>query len=182
MKKTILIIILALSLNANCQIISDFKTDSDGNINYNDVIELKDKTKDQLFLKAKSYFVDTFKSANDVIQLEDKENSIIVGRGNSTIHVNAGMGVSSTMLFNYRIKIETKDNKIRYELYNLTFSNAYGSAGMENWFDTKMYYKSNGKPRKINLQVKEQVLNDIDKIILSINDYFIKEKALKSDW
>lgn len=179
--KLILIFLIPIC-SVKAQIIEDFKTDEGGKINYSKVIDLANKSKEELYSTSKIFFVNNFNSANKVIQLEDKENSVIIGNGNAKILATAGMGVYSTMYLNYSIKIESKENKIRYEIYNFSFDGQYGNAPLDGWFDKKMYYKKNGKPRNINEQVKEQTLDVINSLELSLINHFNVESTKSKDW
>jgi hypothetical protein len=183
MKKIILLLILLISVcSIQAQIIEDFNTDEKGNINYSKVIDVTNKSKEELYSISKIFFVNNFNSANKVIQLDDKENNTIIGKGNAKILASAGMGVYSTMYLNYSIKIESKDNKIRYEIYNFSFDGQYGNAPVDGWFDKKMYYKKNGKPKNINEQVKEQTLDVINSLELSLKNQFTIDPTKPKDW
>jgi hypothetical protein len=183
MKKIITISILFISIyNLKAQIIEDFKTDLEGEINYSKVIDVANKSKEELYSLSKIFFVNNFNSANKVIQLEDKDNSVIIGKGNSKIIISAGMGVYSTMYLNYSIKIESKENKIRYEIYNFSFDGQYGNTSVDVWFDKKNYYKKNGKPRNVNDQAKKQSLDIINSIELLLKNQFESELPKSKDW
>lgn len=44
------------------------------------VIEISDKSKDQIYIKANGWFVETFNSAESVIEFQDKEAGKIMGK------------------------------------------------------------------------------------------------------
>ncbi len=51
-----------------------------GKITYSEVVQVNRKDKDELYISAREWFVKSFKSSQDVIQLNDKEEGIIVCR------------------------------------------------------------------------------------------------------
>ena len=53
----------------------------DGKVTYTDVIQLQGVSKDEMYKRAKHWFVDTFNSGKDVIQLDDKKNGEVIGKG-----------------------------------------------------------------------------------------------------
>ena len=59
----------------------DFFPNKDGKINYSEVVNVDSVKKEELYNRAKHWLVETFNSAKDVIQIDDKENGEIVGKG-----------------------------------------------------------------------------------------------------
>lgn len=84
------------------------------------VYEISGKNQSQIFNGAKEWIALNFKSANDVIQSEDKDTGTIIAKG-STIYQCNGVGDCLMNLadsnLEFTLKIDTKDEKAR-----LTFS------------------------------------------------------------
>ena len=78
---------LFLALMAVSQIILAQKTidipvsESSGLITFEEVIDVANKTKDEIYTLGEEWIVDHFMSANSVIQMRDKENGILIGKG-----------------------------------------------------------------------------------------------------
>lgn len=84
-------------------------------ITYQEVVDAKGATKDQLYIKGREWFAKSFKSANDVIQMDDKDAGKIIGKATSQgIYTSGGLSIPYKML--YTISITTKNNKYRYEI------------------------------------------------------------------
>lgn len=79
-------------------------------IKYTQIIKVEGLNKAEIFSKAVQWFSETYNSPNDIISLKDAEAGIIIGRG--ITNVNAGLGVSNTIY--YTVKVEIKDNKVRF--------------------------------------------------------------------
>lgn len=81
-----------------------------------EVVEFSGVSKDTLFMKANSWMVDAFNSAESVIQYTDKDAGIIKGKYLQVLPIGMGdkMNVTST------ITIEVKDEKTK-----ITFGDAY---------------------------------------------------------
>lgn len=118
MKIRILTLLFLIPLLAGAQVIPEgttdiwqvqFPMDSTGNITYREVIEVKDKSKDELYLSAKEWFAATFKDSKQVLEIDDKEAGVLVGSGWSNID-----GQVIDIKLWQTIKIETKDGKYRY--------------------------------------------------------------------
>ena len=62
--------------------------EQDGIVRYSGVVQLDSSIKaDDIFNRAKIWFVDNYKSANDVLQMEDKASGILPGKELLIIHI-----------------------------------------------------------------------------------------------
>ncbi len=96
-------------------------------IEYSELV-LVDSTLNQseLYLKSKIWFAESFKSANDVIQLDDKDAGIIIGKGSFSIR---GGSVSFTL------KIQLKDSRYKYWISNFSHESSvrgYSGGSLDN--------------------------------------------------
>jgi hypothetical protein len=57
------------------------KLDNNGNITFTRVIEVSGVSKDDLYARVLSYFTYNYNSGDDVIQIKDKEQGLVVGKG-----------------------------------------------------------------------------------------------------
>ena len=88
MKKLVIILLffiahLSIRAQESSIDVSSLPLDETGKVNYTEVIAVDSLSADNLFLNSKQFFVDVFKSAKSVIQIEDKESKVIIGKGNS---------------------------------------------------------------------------------------------------
>ena len=81
-----------------------------------EIVEVPGVSKDDLFVRANSWMVDTFRSAEAVIQYTDKEAGIVKGKYLLILPIGMGekMHVTST------VTVEMKDEKAK-----ITFNDAY---------------------------------------------------------
>ncbi|OOQ57153.1 DUF4468 domain-containing protein [Mucilaginibacter pedocola] len=86
-------------------------------VTYKEVVLADGLTKDQLFSNAKLWAVKTFKSAKDVIQLEDKASGKVVVQGVSQINTESR---PYDHMLGYSIDITVKDNKYRFIITDFT--------------------------------------------------------------
>lgn len=68
-------------------------------------------TADVLRAKARKWFVDTFKDANEVIQMDDAATNTIIGKGWTEFGDYAGI--------HYTITVECKHGRFRYRIYDV---------------------------------------------------------------
>lgn len=105
----------------------------DGKIHYEEVVEVT-ASKNNLYSNAKMWFVDTFKSADDVIQMDDKELGVIIGKGFSDIYVDTkilgDISKTKTRAY-YTIKVQLKENKYKVDIYDIYYY-SYPTTGYYN--------------------------------------------------
>jgi hypothetical protein len=90
----------------------------DGIITYSQVIKLDSTfTKDILYANAKRWFVATYKSANDVIQLDDKESGEITGKGVFAIDY-----FTRKPFISHTVTILVKNGRYKYTITNFSYS------------------------------------------------------------
>lgn len=83
MKKNLLSFSLALltsNVFGQSKLLEIFPIEN-GKATYTGIVQVDSVSKDELYKRAKRWFVDTYKSAKAVIELDDKENGEIIGNG-----------------------------------------------------------------------------------------------------
>jgi len=88
------------------------------------VVQAPGKTKDELFDSSMQYLVDIFKDSKSVIQMQDKESGIIVGKGTCKAiawfdEFLLGRYAADERLA-FTIKLQFKDGRYRCEIYNVS--------------------------------------------------------------
>jgi hypothetical protein len=157
MKNFIVVFILSLfSFQVNSQNF-DFENlylpKEEGKIIYQKVIELPGLKSDEIFKNANFWFIDTFKSPNDVINYNNPKDGIISGKGylNLTwINENAILPTPVVILLGFSIRIEVKDERFRYSIFDLEMSDATlkNFRNVESQFVKEKMFSKKGKPEK----------------------------------
>jgi len=97
------------------------KSLSNGNVYFSGIVIDSPLSKNTLYINAKTYFVDAFQSAKDVIQLDDKDNGIIMGKGSFEIPYKMNFMFTLPMTVGQTIKIYIKDFKYKYEFTDFNY-------------------------------------------------------------
>ncbi len=90
--------------------------DANGNYEYQGIITVDDKTKDELHESAKEWIVLNFRSANDVIQLDDQENGQLIAKGYYGIMM---MGMERQIY--HTLRLESRDGRFRYTVNDFEY-------------------------------------------------------------
>jgi len=174
MKK--LLLILFASINTFCysqEKLFDVLPLNNDKIYYSGIVNVDSINALELYHRGKKWFIDSFNSAKDVIQLDDKENFEIVGKGffeelwAVTFYASIQVKVWQT------IRIQCKDGRFKYEFYDFRIkyyvpADQYSKSAdidmtLEEWGTGR---KSNAKKfyEKVNTNVNELKLDLIKKM------------------
>jgi hypothetical protein len=81
------------------------------------IIDIQKKSKNDLYVSANTWFVDTFNSAGSVIQYQDKDAGKIMGKYSFSFQES---------MYRYNIKqtlaLDVKDGKVRVRIYDPEFA------------------------------------------------------------
>ena len=107
----------------------------DSAIVFTELVENKSLNKAAMYKNVKVWFAEYFNSAKDVLQMDDKELGIILGKGLGTFDIKLAGGTSVGI--KWTIKVETKDNKCKMTVYDIQTSVGEGSqyVGIEYGYD-----------------------------------------------
>jgi hypothetical protein len=151
----------------------------DGKVNYSGVVNVDSVNKAELYNRAKHWLVETYNSAKDVIQIDDKENGEIMGKGyfevywTITFYAGQNVGIWNTL------RIQAKDGRYRYEITDFhvkyTYTDKYRSNQVDQPLETWDQWRP-GNLKKVLLQIDEKMQG----MISSLKDYM--EKPQNNNW
>jgi hypothetical protein len=148
----------------------------------------------ELYLRARAWFAESYRSAQDVIQMDDKENGKIIGKGNIRYTSRIFVGSEGTKgWIRYTISIQVKDGRYRYEITDFYHEgNPLNSGGQFSFGlitnDTECPYKigsmtGKGWRNKVWNDIKETIKKNILSLTESIKIAMGKPaKNKETDW
>ncbi len=124
MKHSLIVIMAFLCFNCYAQK-EEGLVKKDGAYQIESIVSDSSYKKETLFKNSKIYFVDAYKSANDVIQYSDKEEGKIIGKGFFKVE-----NVKDAFLGWYQVywdvyystEIICKDGKYKYRMYGISIT------------------------------------------------------------
>jgi hypothetical protein len=147
----------------------------DGKIIYTGVVDVPNTSKDELFDRAKIWFVNSYRSANDVLQLDDKANGRLIGKGyfeqyDRTLNVSVY----------HTISIYVKDNKYKYEITNLNtkFFASGGGIVTGGWVENTLEHWDTKKSSKFIISVNARIQGTIS----MLEDAMKNANKTSDDW
>jgi len=188
MKKLISLSILLMSIvfaRAQDKII-DTIPKIDGVYGYQEVVQLDSSyKKDFLYKNAKIYFVNNFKSANDVIQYDSKEDGKVIGKGNLTVYDSNLTGTFDWRV-NFTTEITCKDGKYRYRIYDVsiveTRHGGYNQVYLTNLsVDQAIAQTQKGVVKKVSVRLFNKAVKEFQADIASIKIDMAKKDALSKN-
>lgn len=92
---------------------------------YSEVVEVPNKTSEKLYTSAKEWFALTFKSSNDVIQLDDPAEKKIIGKGVKQVEYLVRK-IPLFMNVYFTLSVQFKDNRYKYDIQSNEIKSGVG--------------------------------------------------------
>ena len=155
---------------------------------FTEAIEVPGINKDELFIRAREWFNENFKSSKDVLQIADKESGELSGKGFMEVgYMFHYLGERKfTTDVNFQTNVWVKDGKFKYEMSNFDAGGSSSSIDfglITTSDDTKKTFPgySAKKMNEMYLSIKQGA---IVKAKLLIEDLKLKmsKKSKSSDW
>ena len=163
----------------------------DGVYQYQAIVNL-DSTykKGTLYNNSKIYFVDNFKSANDVVQYQDANDGKVIGKGLFKLEDVKNSFLGWNQIYwdvYYTTEITCKDGKYRYRLYDIKIRES-GQANNGRVYVGDIYIENlpiwlNGKNkcRKNMIKLNNEMVMTFNETVKTIKDYMSKKNAKTKD-
>jgi|GEM_PF-3190181 len=141
------------------------------------LIDSIDLSKDELYARAKTYIAYSFKSAQDVIQLDDKDNGKIIAKGNFTSFTNQAFGMKYFSIIEFTFTIDVRDGKFRGIIENLYQNGLTNDSGVKggSFENEKPVVGTLFFPKNYWVKVKEQGRIDAIKHLEDFSAYMKKK-------
>lgn len=131
----------------------------DGKVFYELIDSSVVNSADELHSKASVWLANVFKSSKSVIQLDDKQNHTIIGKGNLITYT----GIIG-WLVKFSIRIDTKDKRYRAQIYDITFSGKDGS-----YERSAEWYNAKKGQDKIKEKVNDEMVTTLSHLKMSMS-------------
>lgn len=160
MKRILISALLILSLCGYGQRLNVLPKDEKGKVHFTKIIESNNLSQEQTYNKSKLFFTKNFNTAKDVIELDDKENGIFIGKGHTILNIQRGKHTTPAPL-SFFIKIESKKNSCKVDIYNLIYNSATFAETFFSEYNEARYINANVKNKLIMESYRDQTLEKI---------------------
>ena len=158
-------------------------------LTYTEVIQVDSISQNELYNRAKLWFTTTYNSANDVLQMDNKESGQIIGKAIMKYNPTVFSGSEQTKgSIKYTIKIFVKEGRYKYEISDFIhdpYGNQYGKSSMG--LITTNEECPNPKPmakkwsNKVWRDIKNQIENNMTSLVLSLKKGMMKQAETETD-
>lgn len=179
MKKHTLIIIVCVLMSINIKAQENFTWEK---------IDSVSKTKLQIYSDTKMFIAQEFKSANNVIQNDDRESGVILVKGTIVKHLQYNSGLAyCNYYYDFTVTFLMKDYKYKMSINNVYCSLTAGSGNLgygkiqpfEGDFNGNAFSYNTTKQKAKELMISLKA--DLQKIVDSY-DKFIKTPSKTENW
>jgi len=148
----------------------------DGKVFYEDIVDVKGATQDQLYQRCRAWFAKSFKSANDVLQLDTKDE--LIGKAIWTYSVYMGLGKANVDV-EFMILVKIKEG--RYMCQITDFKEVGMSRSLMELISDDKVFKENGKPRKMNMDYRTETIRAATLLLLALQ-WNMEGSAAEDGW
>jgi len=148
------------------------------------VLQIDSMPKEEIFLLAQQWVAENYGDAKSVIQLSDKESGTLIWSGYLTYEIKGIKYVCYSGKLYHKIKVGTKDSKLKVDLLNLRHESESILCKMDDITTDYECPKKGGTQNIMNhvwWDIKIRTEKDFDLICNSLNKY-ISEKKSDTDW
>ena len=160
--KKLLLLLFAISLSSLsfgqsakemlAEINGKWELDNNRNVTFVRVIEVPGVSKEDLYVRALSYFTYTYVSGDDVVQVEDKEAGTIIGKGvYPKVHIGVNL-VATTVNTWHILRVDVKDGRVRAIVTLTSYENiitgGYGGPSVAKFAVSERYPIVKKDPQK----------------------------------
>lgn len=191
MKYLILLVIsLYAWINNDAQVIDGISTDTDGNIYYSEVVKVDSIDKTELYLRSKQFFAEYYRSSNEVIKMDDKDAGIVLGKGHFKISLSYSL-FKFDYNFRYSLRIQCKDGRYKYEIYDIIISTANIIQGPNDIemtatrnFQQSTFEKVSKSGKKYTLLMRDKMNENILNLVYNLKQIMNKSlsQIKKEEW
>jgi hypothetical protein len=154
-------------------------------ITYSGIVVVDSSSADLLFDRAKEWFVHSFNSANDVVQMEDKERKKIIGKGKFDVVTSYMSSLSTNSLgyVKFSVEIQAKEGRYRYVITDFWHEQGSSKANTPN--DLRLVRPGGGvltMGMKNWNGIKSQMNDFVLLLIKNLKDSMSKDISGPNDW
>lgn len=152
-----------------------------GKITFSEIIRVDSVNSQKLYLRANEWFVHSFVSAKNVIQLNDKEAGKIIGKGTFQVsdnnNHNSMVYVPIIGTINFTVEIQTKDERYKYIFSDFSYKL---NEGGEKDLKSSSVFKSGMFQKRLDIQWAD-IRQNTNLTILNIIKSLKKSMGTKDD-
>ena len=149
-------------------------------VTYTNVVTVDSVKATELYIRAKLWLADAYKSSKDVIQVEDKEAGQIVGKGIASVNWQSTfMSISETKVY-HTITIQVKDGRYRYEISSFLVKYDYKSGNTIQHAESTLIQWS--KNREENSKKYFANVDEVFKKLIASLEKAMNKPSKSSNW
>lgn len=163
--------------------ISSVPRENNGEIHYTSVIAVDGRSQNDLYLRAKAWVINVFKSPKDVITVEEKDVGIIICKGYTEENVQIYSGRSIPIKLYFTIKVSTKDGRYKYDIMDFYFQRYSSSENTSpDKFSATEYLNTALNPNSRQKYVSQQYTQALIKKVALLESSVKKALSNDEDW
>jgi Domain of unknown function (DUF4468) with TBP-like fold len=164
----------------------ELPVDDKGEVDFTEVVHVDSANKDKLYRIARAWFANTFTSANKVLEMDDKDAGMLIGKAYQDVYYKDLIANKSKLW--YTIKVYLKDNRYRYEITDMFIEDYPGRYNINppkipiETIVIKKLHKPNGELEKLAQQFKDETIRVGNSLSNELKEAITKSSKSSDDW
>lgn len=138
---------------------------------YQRIVEIPNVKQDVIYENSRQWVAKNFRSANSVIQYQDKETGSIIGKGHMDLGCKGLACLAGTETVNFTLQIDAKDNRARVSFTDLDITTNPAPGTYAKPYTSKIFSESSKS------QVKKQLDDTINSFTRDIANSATSQQA-----
>ena len=177
MKKTILLLMLSISINIFAQDLPKLELKQTGIESI--VVDVEGKTASELYNQALNWVQETYKNPDEVLKAKIENQKIRINGFSENSWYIKSLGMKQYSDLSYSIEISFKDGKYKFE-YAIT---KLSKDGQKFGYSYPYFFKKDGSTRKFYKESVPAINNEMNDLSQSFYDYEVgKTDKKEDDW
>jgi hypothetical protein len=151
------------------------------------VTQVPELSKNEIYIIARQWFANTFKSAKHVLQMDDREGGVIIGKAYSPMHV-VQMGFrQSGFQMHYTLELSIREGRYKLDMIDISYKKVTSSGSSkphytDRWTTDEELLRSDGRPKELNMAYKENTLTIYNNFVEDLKMRMAKSTGKEDDW
>lgn len=153
-----------------------------GQVEYSEVVQVPDASKNELYNRARLWFADAFNNSESVLEVDDREAGILVGTGWSSMMYSKFLALAGEHRLWVTIKIQVKENRYKYTINSIQVQNPASKYVSSEKLPVDCETLNQDKLTKAQRNVKESIMLELQMFCYLIKSGMTKAVSDGDDW
>lgn len=152
-----------------------------GKVYFEEVVQAPGISKNELYSRSREWFARSFRSAEHVLQMDDREAGKLAGRAWTLIEIEQLQAITTVKL-RFLIMVQIRDERYKVTFTDIEYEGSAPPSFPCEKFIVHELLKKNGEPKHVHRQYKEQTIKTWRRFSSELKDALARPVGAADDW